>query len=138
MNKKQKERKDKKRKEIAKKRVLSRRDSLRKQSRENLKAARLERKFRNKMDPIIKDPEKKKILEEIKESKILSKLEKNAEILKALESQYENEINQKKEFNEKLESEGYLTLSEKLNAIDKKNKEQMTEEQMETGQIDVT
>ena len=138
MSKKQKERKKKSRELIAKKRVLARRKALRKQTSEQLSESRLEKKFRNKIEPIIKDPEKQKIMQEQKNQRILSKLEKNAEILKALEEQYEEEMNCKKEINKKLEEEGNFTLKEKLDALDKKARENMTEAEKETGTVDLT
>ena len=137
MSKKQ-EKKKKKRQEIAKKRVFARRLALRKQSSEDKKASRLERKFRKKIDPIIKDPEKKKIMEEIKNQKILSKLEKNAEILKQLEDAYLYEVEQKKKINEQLEMEGHKTLEEKMSALEEKAKETMTDEQKQSGMVDVS
>jgi hypothetical protein len=137
MSKKQ-EKKKKKRQDIAKKRVLSRRAALRKQSSDDKKAARLDRKFRQKIDPIIKDPEKKKIMEEIKNQRILSKLEKNAEILKQLEEAYIQETEQKKKINDQLEMEGHKTLKEKLSALEEKAKETMTEEQKQSGMIDIS
>lgn len=136
MSKKQQERKNKLRKEIAKKRVLARREVLRKQASEDLKSARLQKKFRERVDPIVKDEEKRKAMEQAKNEKILSKLEKNAEILKYLENEYLSEIDQKKQVNDKLELEGHVTLKEKMDALDKKIRENMTEEQKETGIIE--
>lgn len=136
MSKKQQERKKKKREEIAKKRVLARRNSLRKQSSEEKKAARLDKKFRQKAQPIIKDENKRKIMEDLRNEKILSKLEQNAEILKALEAQYQEEINSKKNINQELESEGCATLKEKLDLLDKKAQENMTESEKQSGMID--
>jgi hypothetical protein len=138
VSKKQQERKKKSRELIAKKRVLARRKALRKQTSEQLSEARLEKKFRNKIEPIVKDPEKQKIMQEQKNQRILSKLEKNAEILKALEEQYEEEMNCKKDINKKLEEEGNSTLKEKLDALDKKARENMTEAEKETGIVDLT
>ena len=138
MSKKQKEKKKKLREIVAKKRVLARRKSLRKQTSEQLFESRLEKKFRNKIEPIVKDQEKQKIMQEQKNQRILSKLEKNAEILKALEEQYEEEMNCKKEINKKLEEEGNSTLKEKLDALDKKARENMTESEKETGMVDLT
>lgn len=138
MSKKQQERKKKKREEIAKKRVLARRNKLRQQSSQNKQAGRLDRKFRTRLEPVIKDAEKKRILEEKRNEQILSKLEKNAEILRALEDEYLVEINQKKAINEKLEAEGHLTLKDKLSALDKQVQDSMTEEEKETGRIDFT
>jgi hypothetical protein len=136
MSKKQQERKKKLREEVAKKRVLARRSYLRNQTSQNLQASRLERKFRQRADPFVKDEGKKKIMEQVKNEKILSKLEKNAEILKALENEYLNEMGQKKQFNEQLEAEGHLTLKDKMSALDQKARENMTEAQLEQGVID--
>lgn len=138
MSKKQQERKKKKRLEIAKKRVLARRIALRKQTSADKQASRLDRKFRKKIDPIINDPEKKKIMEEIKNQKIISKLEKNAEILKQLEDAYINEVEQKKKINEQLEMEGHKTLKEKLSALDEKAKQAMTDDQKQSGMVDIS
>lgn len=138
MSKKQQERKKKKRQEIAKKRVLARRKALRSQLSENKKTSRLDKKFREKISPIVKDLDKKKDMEDKKNEKILSKLEKNAEILKALEDEYLEEMNRKKIINEKLESEGHYTLKDKLNALDKHAQDFMTEQENVEGKIDLT
>lgn len=138
MSKKQKEKKKKARELVAKKRVLARRVKLRKQVSEDRKLAKLDKKFREKIEPIIKDPEKRKAMQEMKKSDLLKKLEKNAEILKALEDQYNQEINYKNEINDKLESEGHHTIKEKLDALDKKNQENMTQEEKESGKIDLS
>lgn len=138
MSKKQQERKKKQREQKAKSRVLARRKALRKQIGDEKKAAKLERKFKKKETPFIKDPEKRKIMEEINNQKILSKLEKNAEILKQLEQAYINETEQKKQLNKQLETEGHKTLNEKLSALEQKIKEQMTEEEKESGMVDAS
>lgn len=137
-NKKQKERKKKVREIIAKKRVLARRNSLRKQTSDGKKLSRLNKKFRDKANPIIKDEEKRKMIEDLKNQKILSKLERNAEILKILEKNYEDELNRKKEINADLEAEGHVTLQEKVNAMGKKAIEGLDEKQQETGEIDLS
>ena len=136
--KRQKERKKKVREIIAKNRVLARRNSLRKQASDEKKLSRLNKKFRDKVNPIIKDEEKRKMMEDLKNQKILSKLEKNAEILRALEKNYEDELNRKKEMNSELEAEGYVTLQEKVNAMGKKAIEGLDEKQQETGEIDLS
>lgn len=46
----------------------------------------------------------------------LTQIEKNVQILKTLEIEYAEETDQKKELNEKLERQGFLTLEEKLEA----------------------
>lgn len=136
--KKQKERKEKERKEKAKKRILARRKKIRDQYGQDKKAARLDRKFRTKQKPFIKDEIKRETMEKINNEKVLSKLEKNAELLKFLESEYERELNNKKIINEKLESEGHVTLEEKMSALEKKIKENMSESELESGKIDIS
>lgn len=49
--------------------------------------------------------------------KALSQLERNVQILKALEEEYAKENAQKKELNEKLEAQGLHTLESKLNHL---------------------
>jgi hypothetical protein len=138
MSKKQKERKKKEREQIAKKRVNSRRKILLKDKQERAKAARLERKFRNKMTPIIKDQNKKIEIEENKKEKTVQQLQKNIQILEALEAEYLKEQENKKCFNEQLESEGHVSLKEKLEALNLKAQDIMTEEEKETGLMDRT
>ena len=48
------------------------------------------------------------------------KLKKNLEILRELEQQYEQEQAVRKNLNDKLESEGYLTMKEKMDALHEK------------------
>lgn len=52
--------------------------------------------------------------------KIVEKLAHNLEILKVLEKEYEDEQSRRNEVNEKLESEGYKTMKEKMNALHEK------------------
>lgn len=54
-------------------------------------------------------------LSELNDKK-LSQLEKNIQILKALEEEYDRELAQKQKLNDDLENNGYYTLEEKLNA----------------------
>lgn len=136
MSKKQKERKKKNRQEIAKKRVQARRKILMKERKERDKAAKLERKFRNKITPIIKDQTKKILIEETKKEQNMNQIQKNIEILKALEAEYLKEQEHKKQVNAQLEAEGHVSLKEKLEALNLKAKDKMTEEEKESGMID--
>ena len=52
--------------------------------------------------------------------KIADKLAHNLEILKALEKEFEEEEGRRNELNQKLESEGYTTMKEKMNALHEK------------------
>jgi hypothetical protein len=49
--------------------------------------------------------------------KALTQLEKNAQILKALEAEYAKEKDRKRELNDGLEAEGLKTLEQKMNAL---------------------
>lgn len=51
---------------------------------------------------------------------VADKLQKNLEILKALESEFDREQSIRKELNEKLEGEGYTTMKEKMAALHEK------------------
>jgi len=55
----------------------------------------------------------------------LIQLEKNAKILKALESEYKKEMSKKQKLNNDLEEKGLLTLQEKLNHIHNESAEQL-------------
>jgi hypothetical protein len=136
--KKQKERKQKERKEKAKKKILARRKKLRDQFGQDKKTARLDKKFRTKMQPLIKDKEKREIMEKNNNEKLISKLEKNAELLKFLESEYEKELENKKNINKALESEGYLTLEEKMSALEQKVKDNMSDSEIDQGKIEMS
>ena len=135
--KKQKERKKKKREEIAKSRVLSRRNYLRKKNSEENKANILDRKFRNKLSPIVKDESKKEEIKKNKDEKIISKLEKNLEILKALEEQYLQEQKSKQDLNKSLEDDGYVTLNEKMGELEKRVKDHLKIDEDSPGHLDV-
>lgn len=121
--KRQKERKKKEREAKAKSRVLSRRNKIRTASKEHERSMRLDSKFREKLKPFVKDPEKKAAMEVSEQERIKERLEKNMQILKALEEEYEAEMNRKKEINSELESQGHDTLPEKLGAIEKDARE---------------
>lgn len=116
--KKQKERKKKNRESKAKARVESRRHKLRQVMRDEGRAKKLDIKFGDKMKPFVKDPEKRAEIEATEKEKARQRLERNMQILKALEEEYEAEQQKKKEFNLELEAEGHETLKEKLNAIE--------------------
>lgn len=136
--KKQQERKKKAREQKAKARVSARRHKLDLARREDRRSATLNKKFREKIAPIVKNPEAKKRMEEAENRRTIQKLERNAEILRALEEEYVREKEQKKALNESLEAEGHLTLEEKMGALEGKARVSMEGEEKETGQIDLT
>ena len=55
-----------------------------------------------------------------RDKKVSEKLKRNLAILKDLESEYEREQATRKQLNENLEDEGYLTMKEKMDALHEK------------------
>ena len=100
--KRQKEKKKKDREAKAKARVLSRRHKIREARGEEVRARALDKKFRERIKPFVKDPERQAEIEASEEAKVRERLERNMQILKALEEEYEAEQNRKREFNEEL------------------------------------
>lgn len=131
--KKQQERKKKAREQKAKARVEARRHKLDVARREERRATALDRRFRERIKPIVKDPEKARMVEEAAGRRVLERLQRNAEILKALEEEYEREMGQKKALNEGLENEGHETLQEKVKVL-----EERARASSEDGRIDTT
>lgn len=136
--KKQKERKKKARELKGEARVAARRHKMSLIKKEERRSVVLNAKFREKINPIVKNPEAKKRMEEVESKKALQRLEKNAQILKALEEEYLNDKERKRQLNDHLESEGHHTLKEKLDALEGKARDSMDEGQAESGQIDLT
>jgi len=133
---KQIEKKKKSREERSKARVAARRHKLDQLKKQDRQSARLNRKFRERAQPIIKDPEVKKKLEEVEAKKAKDKLEKNLQILQALEDEYLKEKEIKKQLNDDLEAEGHKTFQDKMKALEEKAKAEMTPEQAKTGMMD--
>lgn len=121
--KKQQDRKKKAREQKGRARVAARRHKLREAMRGERKSALLERRFREKAQPIVNDPEKKAAMEEAEKNKVMERLRHNAEILKALEEEYMRDVEAKRAINESLESEGHQTLKDKLGAMEAKARE---------------
>lgn len=136
--KKQLEKKKKARESKAKARVEAARHKAMLLKKDERRQTKLNNKFREKLVPFVKDPEKRKAFEENEANKSREKLERNMQILKALEEEYEKEKDAKRALNDKLEAEGHTTLKDKLSALEKKARESMTEEESETGQIDLS
>jgi hypothetical protein len=118
--KKQQERKKKARESKARARVEARRHKLGIARQEELRGAKLEKRFREKIKPVVNNPEARQRLDEAADRRSLRKLERNAEILKALEDEYLKEKESKRVINEQLESEGHHTLKDKIGALEEK------------------
>lgn len=120
--KKAKKRKDREKK--SREKVLKIRENMRK----SRKAAQLQEMrekeahaiVHGKQMPFIKNPLKLAEREAALANKAKSQLEKNMEILQALELEYEQEQAIRAHMNEKLESEGHKSLKEKMNALHEK------------------
>lgn len=116
--KRQLERKKKAREAKGKARVVARRLKIQEALRVERRSSTLEKKFREKIAPIVKSPEKKASMAEVEKKRISDRLQHNMEILKALEDEYERDMAKKQEINERLEAEGHLTLKDKMNALE--------------------
>lgn len=128
-SKKQKEKKKKEREKIAKSRILRRREALRKERKElnmeQQQEKQAEQSAYGKPQPFIKNDSSdlNNILQENKDASkegLKEKLEHNLKILEALEQEYEAETSQRKEINQKLENEGFMTMKEKMDALHRK------------------
>jgi hypothetical protein len=119
-------------------RAAARRHKLEQIKRDERKGAKLNRRFREKIVPFIKDPEKKKAIEEKSNQKSIEKLEKNMQILKALEEEHLREAEERRKINESLEAEGHITLQDKVKALEEKARASLDEEQAASGGIDLT
>lgn len=124
VNQKQKDQKKKKREKAVKVKVHNRREALRKERREQLIQTNMEREaeklVNGKLKPIITDPIKLAEREAAQTRINKEKLENNLKILESLEQEYEAEQAVRAEMNEKLESEGYTTMREKMDALHQK------------------
>jgi len=130
--------KKKAREEKGKARSAARRHKLQQISRDERHKAALDRKFRDKVSPVVKDPQKRLEMGEAEKKKVLERLQRNAEILKALEEEYERDLERKKSVNDALEAEGHFDLKDKVAALEAKARESMSTAESETGTIDLS
>lgn len=119
-------------------RAAARRHKLEQIKKDERRGAKLNKKFKDKLVPFVKDPEKKRLMEEKNNQKSLEKLEKNMQILKALEEEHLREAEERRRINEGLEAEGHVTLQEKVKALEEKARASLGEEQAASGGIDLT
>ena len=117
----QKEQKKKKRERMVKQKILQKREELRKTRKEAIELEKAEREAHDvvhgKLLPHINNPGQR----EADKAKIVAeKLKRNLEILQALEDEYEEEQSKRVQINVQLESEGHITMKEKMDALHKK------------------
>ena len=109
--------KKKEREKQAKKKVLARRDAMRApQIEENKQKKKMKRVLKLQKDMGDLNMWADDVLSRMSND-TLTQLEKNAKILKALEKEYEQELNKKKNLNNSLEEKGITSLHEKLNYL---------------------
>jgi hypothetical protein len=119
-------------------RVAARRHKLEQIKKDERRGAKLNKKFREKLVPFVKDSEKKRLMDEKNNQKSLEKLEKNMQILKALEEEHIREAEERRRINEGLEAEGHITLQEKVKALEEKARASLGKEQAASVGIDLT
>ena len=115
-----------KQREIAvRKKVLERREEIRKERKEVENERKKEREMYllehgHTPSALPGNPELAEQKKIEREKKIAEKLKKNLAILKDLEAEYEKEQSSRKQLNEKLESEGFMSMKEKMDALHEK------------------
>lgn len=125
--KKLKERKLQKKKEEKKVKLVKKRAAMVKNEKEAKRANSimklLEEDRGGKLQPFIKDPEKRAFNRKVKRQKTIEKLEANMLILEEIQKQFDFEQEARKKLNENLEDEGHKTMEEKMKAIGEQAKE---------------
>ena len=110
--------KRKAREKDAKKSVLAKRTEIRAKRKEEREEEKQERRIdKLQRDLHQMDQHFEKAALQAASNDTLAQLEKNVQILRALEEEYEKEAEAKKAINEDLESKGYVTLDEKMQAL---------------------
>lgn len=122
--KRQKEKKKKMREREAHARVVERREKLRAERKqaveEEFQRQEIEYMSHGKLKPFIRNAEKAAEREAVKANVVVEQLKNNLKILEALETEYEQEQKVRVEVNQKLESEGYMSIKEKMDALHQK------------------
>lgn len=117
--------KRKQRQESVRKKLTEQRDEIRKER----KLVEVERNREREMwklehgrtPPALPgNPELAAIRQAERDKRISEKLNHNLEILRNLEQEYEREQASRKEINDRLESEGYMTMKDKMDALHEK------------------
>ena len=116
-NKKLVERKKKKKEAKAKETVLHKREKIRERAKTEKKIAKAEKKTRTKLVPYVRP-----VIKPEYDEQIMAQLQRNIEILEALEQEYLKEQADKKALNEQLEAEGHHTLGDKMEALNIKTR----------------
>jgi len=114
--KKLREKKKKARERKAKEKVLKNRTKMRAKAKHEREVAKIDDEHSYKQQPYMK-PETRERIKAEKDEQVRQQLEHNMEILKALEEEYEADVQARAELNDELEANGHETLQEKLDTI---------------------
>lgn len=114
------ERKKKNREKKAKEKVLRIREALREKQRYEKMIDKDVRENRERFKPFVRGIE-----DTPKDKNVREQIQKNMELLKNLEDEYLHEQEAKQALNADLETEGNLTLKQKLDALEDKAKENL-------------
>lgn len=107
--------KQKKREKETKKQLTKRRDKIRSEAKARRELERLDRETQPKMQPY----RKKVTTIPQTEEEIMAQVEHNLKILEALEEEYKEALRDREAVNEELEAEGFKTIQEKLDYLNK-------------------
>jgi|FreactcultureFD7_1027221.scaffolds.fasta_scaffold00710_17 hypothetical protein len=122
--KRQKEQKKKDRERLNKTKALARQESARNENKKMIEERAREKEAyemaNGKPKPIFNNPKQEAEFDAIRARIVSDKIKKNLEVLQALEAEYEAEQRVRNEVNEKLESEGHMTMREKMDALHEK------------------
>ena len=135
-SKKLKEKKKQDRKKKVEQKVFVRREALRKerkaltlQQRQEEEAQKL---VNGRIKPIVNNYSEFED-RELKDKLVVEQLERNLKLLEALEQDYDREQNARQNINDTLESEGHLTMAEKMEALHQKALEMAREKSSESS-----
>jgi hypothetical protein len=102
------------------KKLIKRKENLMQTAKKEKADWRLERDTRQKIVPIRKEHE----IHAKSAAEIANQIELNLQQLKDMEAEYEKASNERDGFNESLEAEGFTTIKEKLDFLNKQAEEQ--------------
>lgn len=120
----QKEKKKKNREKRVEEKIVKRREALRQERKvmgvQKIQEEEAQSLIHGKLKPIVNNYERTEETKANKGKNAMSQLENNLKILQALEEEYDRENAMRANINQTLESEGHLTMAEKMEALHQK------------------
>ena len=113
--------KKKKREQEGYLKTLKRREKIRQEAKRDKERSKLEREVRIKLKPFVKEGPKPHAKTE---EEVIAQIEENFAALKVLEEQYQRVNEEREGLNSALEAEGFTTLKEKMDFLNKQAMEQ--------------